>query len=80
MKMKGLFFGMLAFWSLVFVGCSDDVIETDNPNGQGEKVPAYLTVSFSTGGSSSRSTADDANNKGDKHKNQEYSGHVNVGS
>lgn len=80
MKMKGLFFGMLAFWSLVFVGCSDDVIETDNPNGQGEKVPAYLTVSFSTGGSSSRSTADDANNKGDKHNNQEYSGHVNVGS
>lgn len=85
MKMKGLFFGMLAFWSLVFVGCSDDVIETDNPNGQGEKVPAYLTVSFSTGGSSSRSTADDANNTGDSHNKtgeagQEHSGHINAGT
>ena len=75
---------MLACTALV--GCSDDVIEgMDNQEQQVSKEPAYLTVSFSTGGSSSRSTADDANNKGDTHekeegKGQEHSGHINTGT
>ena len=84
MKIKSLLIGMLACTALA--GCSDDVIEgMDNQEQQVSKEPAYLTVSFTTGGSSSRSTADDANNKGDTHNKeneagQEHSGHINVGS
>jgi len=78
MKIKSLLIGMLACTALV--GCSDDVIEGGSLENQGDKVYGHLTVSFSANGNSSRSTADDANNKGDQDGNQEHSGHINVGT
>lgn len=79
MKMKGLFFGMLAFWSLVFVGCSDDVIEGPD-NGQEQQIAkgtGYFSVSFSAGTNSSRGVTDNAD--GDKDGSAEDSGHHNQG-
>ena len=76
MKIKSLLIGMLACTALV--GCSDDVI--DNEVANQDKAPAYLTISFSPNSNSSRSTADNANNKGDKDGSPEESGHVNVGT
>ena len=78
MKIKSLLIGMLACTALA--GCSDDVIEGGSLENQGDKVYGHLTVSFSANGNSSRSTADDANNKGDQDGNQEHSGHINVGT
>lgn len=86
--MRKFKFFALAFAALSFAACSDDAI-----NGQGgntgtisDGTPAYLTISFSANaGSSSRSTADDANNNGDDHStddpvNGEDSGHHNDGT
>lgn len=65
---------------LAFTGCSDNVIEVDSQGIETEKTPAYLTVAFSSNATSSRSTADDANNQGDKDGDQESSGHINAGT
>ena len=67
---------MLACTALV--GCSDDVIDNEVTNQ--DKAPAYLTISFSPNSNSSRSTADNANNQGDKDGSREESGHVNAGT
>ena len=69
---------MLACTALV--GCSDDVIEETSMNPMADKTPAYLSISFGLDSSSSRSTADDANNLGDKDGTVEDSGHKNSGT
>ena len=80
--MKKFKFYALAFAAIAFAGCSDDVIDGQGANGmQGDGTPAYLTISFTAnGGNSSRSTADDANNTGDKDGNAEDSGHSTPGT
>lgn len=80
--MKKFKFYALAFAAIAFAGCSDDVIDGKGGNNgmQGDGTPAYLTISFTAnGGNSSRSTADDANNTGDKDGNEEDSGHHSEG-
>ena len=79
--MKKFKFYALAFAAIAFAGCSDDVIDGQGASGtQGDGTPAYLTISFTAnGGNSSRSTADDANNNGDNHGDQEDSGHHSIG-
>ena len=79
--MKKFKFYALAFAAIAFAGCSDDVIDGQGASGtQGDGTPAYLTISFTAnGGNSSRSTADDANNDGDNHGDQEDSGHHSIG-
>ena len=73
--------GMAAFLGFALAGCSDDVIDAGGQENQLEKTPAYLTVAFSANATSSRSTADDANNQGDQDgKTPEHSGHTNVGT
>ena len=72
--------GMAAFLGFALAGCSDDVIDVNNQEQQVSNEPAYLSVSFSVNSSSSRSTADDANNKGDGHGTAEDSQHSNAGS
>ena len=67
---------MLACTALV--GCSDDVI--DNEVANQDKAPAYLTISFSPNSNSSRSTADNVGNNGDKDGSAEKSGHINDGT
>ena len=69
---------MLACTALV--GCTDDVIEENSMNPMADKTPAYLSISFGLDSSSSRSTADDANNLGDKDGSAEDSYHFNVGT
>ena len=76
MKIKSLLIGMLACTALV--GCSDDVI--DNEVANQDKAPAYLTISFSPNSNSSRSTADNVGNNGDKDGSAEKSGHINDGT
>lgn len=72
---------MAAFLGFALVGCSDDVIDAGGQENQLEKTPAYLTVAFSSNATSSRSTADDANNQGDQDgETPESSGHTNVGT
>ena len=71
---------MLAFLGFALAGCSDDVIDVNNQEQQVSNEPAYLSVSFSGSSTSSRSTADDANNQGDKDGDQEHSGHINLGT
>ena len=81
--MKKFKFYALAFAAIAFAGCSDDVIDGKGGNNgmQGDGTPAYLTISFTAnGGNSSRSTADDANNTGDKDGNAEDSGHSTPGT
>ena len=81
--MKKFKFYALAFAAIAFAGCSDDVIDGKGGNNgrQGAGTPAYLTISFTAnGGNSSRSTADDANNTGDKDGNAEDSGHSTPGT
>lgn len=71
------------FAALCFAAsCQDDVIDSSQGQGNsGDGTPAYLTVSFTANsGSSTRSTADDANNQGDTDGNQEDSGHQNSGT
>lgn len=81
MKIKSLLMGMAAFLGFALVGCSDDVIDAGGQENQLEKTPAYLTVAFSSNETSSRSTADDANNQGDQDgETPEHSGHTNVGT
>lgn len=80
--MRKFKFFALAFAALSFAACSDDAIDGQggNTGTTGDGTPAYLTISFVTNGeSSTRSTADDANNQGDKDGNQEDSGHENAG-
>ena len=72
--------GMAAFLGFALAGCSDDVIDAGGQENQLEKTPAYLTVAFSSNATSSRSTADDANNSGDQDGDREHSGHTNVGT
>ena len=78
MKIKSLLIGMLACTALV--GCTDDVIEENSMNPMADKTPAYLSISFGVNTSNSRSTADDANNLGDKDGSAEDSGHKNLGT
>lgn len=86
--MRKFKFFALAFAALSFAACSDDAIDGQggNTGTTGDGTPAYLTISFSANsGSSSRSTADDANNNGDDHStdepgNGEDSGHHNDGT
>lgn len=81
--MRKFKFFALAFAALSFAACSDDAIEGQSGSGgsAGEGTPAYLTISFTANsGSSSRSTADDANNWGDKDGDAEDSGHHNAGT
>ena len=80
MKIKSLLMGMAAFLGFALAGCSDDVIDVNNQEQQVSNEPAYLSVSFSGSSTSSRSTADDANNQGDKNGDQEHSGHINLGT
>lgn len=80
MKIKSLLMGMTAFLGFALAGCSDDVIDVNNQEQQVSKEPAYLSVTFSGSSTSSRSTADDANNQGDKDGDQEHSGHINLGT
>ena len=80
MKIKSLLMGMAAFLGFALAGCSDDVIDVNNQEQQVSNEPAYLSVSFSGSSTSSRSTADDANNQGDKDGDQEHSGHINLGT
>ena len=79
--MRKFKFFALAFAALSFAACSDDAIEGQSGSGgsAGEGTPAYLTISFTANsGSSSRSTADDANNWGDKDGDAEDSGQAYV--
>ena len=81
--MRKFKFFALAFAAILFAGCSDDVIDGKggNTGTVGDGTPAYLTISFSANsGSSSRSTADDANNNGDQDGDAEDSGHSNAGT
>lgn len=80
MKIRSLLLSMLVVAG--FSACSDDVIDNGgNEVGTTDATPAYLTISFSANSSgSSRSTADDANNIGDKDGDQEDSGHHNDGT
>ena len=86
--MRKFKFFALAFAAIAFAGCSDDALDGQggNTGTVGDGTPAYLTISFSANsGSSSRSTADDANNNGDEHNadgstGQEDSGHHNGGT
>ena len=80
MKIKSLLMGMAAFLGFALAGCSDDVIDVNNQEQQVSNEPAYLSVTFSGSSTSSRSTADDANNQGDKDGDQEHSGHINLGT
>lgn len=75
--MKKFKFYALAFAAIAFAGCSDDVIDGQGANGaQGDGTPAYLTISFSANGNSSRA-AD--NNDGDYDGDAEDSGHESTG-
>ena len=86
--MRKFKFFALAFAALSFAACSDDAIDGQggNTGTTGDGTPAYLTISFSANSSSSsRSTADDANNNGDEHSTDnpatgEDSGHYNEGT
>ena len=80
--MKKFKFFALAFAALSFAACSDDAIDGKGGTvGVGDGTPAYLTISFSANsGSSSRSTADDANNNGDQDGTADDSGHHNDGT
>ena len=80
MKIKSLLMGMAAFLGFALAGCSDDVIDVNNQEQHVSNEPAYLSVTFSGSSTSSRSTADDANNQGDKDGDQEHSGHINLGT
>ena len=73
----------MAFAAMFFAAsCQDDAIDPGQGQGNGgDGTPAYLTLSFTAnGGSSTRSTADDANNQGDKDGDAEDSGHSNAGT
>ena len=73
----------MAFAAMFFAAsCQDDAIDPGQGQGNGgDGTPAYLTLSFTAnGGSSTRSTADDANNQGDEDGNAEDSGHHNSGT
>ena len=76
--MKKFKFYALAFAAIAFAGCSDDVIDGQGANTgvQGDAAPAYLTISFSANGNSSRATD---NNTGDYDGNAEDSGHESAG-
>ena len=76
--MKKFKFYALAFAAIAFAGCSDDVIDGQGANTgvQGDAAPAYLTISFSANGNSSRATD---NNTGDYDGNAEDSGHESTG-
>ena len=83
--MKKFKFYALAFAAIAFAGCSDDVIDGQGANTgvQGDAAPAYLTISFSANGNSSRAAGepgDDTNNQGDTDGSQEDSGHHNDGT
>lgn len=81
--MRKFKFFALAFAALSFAACSDDAIDGQggNTGTTGDGTPAYLTISFVTNGeSSTRSTADDANNQGDTDGSPEDSGHENSGT
>lgn len=80
MRIRSLLLSMLVVAG--FSACSDDVIDNGgNESGKTDSTPAYLTISFSANSSgSSRSTADDAYNKGDKDGSAEDSEHHNVGT
>ena len=73
----------MVFAAMFFAAsCQDDAIDPGQGQGNGtDGTPAYLTLSFTAnGGSSTRSTADDANNQGDEDGNAEDSGHHNSGT
>lgn len=75
----------LSFWGILmgmgFIACSDDALEDGGKEILKDNSTAYLSVAFSANSEgSSRSTADDANNLGDKDGSAEDSGHVNEGS
>ncbi len=73
----------MAFAAMIFAAsCQDDLTDPGQNTGNGgDGTPAYLTLSFTAnGGSSTRSTADDANNQGDTDGDQEDSGHSNAGT
>lgn len=76
--MKKFKFYALAFAAIAFAGCSDDVIDGQggNTGTVGDGTPAYLTISFSANGNSSRA-AD--NNDGDYDGDAEDSGHESTG-
>lgn len=76
--MKKFKFYALAFAAIAFAGCSDDVIDGKGGNNgmQGDGTPAYLTISFSANGNSSRA-AD--NNAGDYDGDAEDSDHESAG-
>lgn len=83
--MKKFKFYALAFAAIAFAGCSDDVIDGQGANTgvQGDAAPAYLTISFSANGNSSRAAGepgDDTNNQGDQDGKWEDSGHHNDGT
>ena len=83
--MKKFKFYALAFAAIAFAGCSDDVIDGQGANTgvQGDAAPAYLTISFSANGNSSRAAGepgDDTNNQGDQDGTWEDSGHHNDGT
>ena len=80
MKIKSLLIGMLACTALV--GCSDDDVlnNAEKENQQAEKMRAYMTFSIASSTNSSRGTTNSGTTTGDKHGNQEHSGHENVGT
>lgn len=83
--MKKFKFYALAFAAIAFAGCSDDVIDGQGANSgiQGDAAPAYLTISFSANGNSSRAAGepgDDTNNQGDTDGDANDSGHHNNGT
>lgn len=83
--MKKFKFYALAFAAIAFAGCSDDVIDGQGANGgiQDDAAPAYLTISFSANGNSSRAPGepgDDTNNQGDTDGDANDSGHHNDGT
>lgn len=76
--MKKFKFYALAFAAIAFAGCSDDVIDGQggNTGTVGDGTPAYLTISFSANGNSSRAVD---NNDGDYDGDAEDSGHESTG-
>ena len=83
--MKKFKFYALAFAAIAFAGCSDDVIDGQggNTGTVGDGTPAYLTISFSANGNSSRAAGepgDDTNNQGDTDGDANDSGHHNDGT
>lgn len=83
--MKKFKFYALAFAAIAFAGCSDDVIDGQggNTGTVGDGTPAYLTISFSANGNSSRAPGepgDDTNNQGDTDGDANDSGHHNDGT